>query len=89
MTFDLEPTLREDYQTYQAHRRWYQAQSITHCRRCDRPFHNSNGDKTEYCSRDCMLGWFPPVTKKQEPPKPKPKHRGRHLPVSHYSSNWS
>lgn len=69
-----------------AHERWYAAQPATKCQRCDREFPNDG--KTNYCSRDCELGFFP------EPQPPKrgkykvPTHK-KHLPIGSFRSNWS
>lgn len=42
-----------------AHERWYADQPQTRCRRCDQEFINVDHGKTEYCSRDCELGFLP------------------------------
>lgn len=68
-----------------AHARWYRAQPVTHCRRCDREFPNMDNGKTEYCSWECEIGWFKP-----KPPKRKykvPTHK-RNLGYSAIYRPW-
>lgn len=83
----LVTSVRDDNHTRIAHERWYQKQPTTHCRRCDREFPNVNGDRTEFCSRDCEVGYFPPKPEVKKC-RVRPRHL-KHLPVGSFRSNWS
>lgn len=89
-TYDLKGNELTDAQIAAAHQRWYKAQPMTHCRRCNREFPNSTGDKVEYCSFECEIGWIVPAPLDQ----PERNHRRRlswkrHLPIGSFRSNWS
>lgn len=87
----MELSLKEDNNTRLAYERWYAKQPTTNCRRCDRTFPNNNGGRTEYCSHECEIGWFPAgePTRKVEHQRPRHYKKGKHLPVSSYQSKWS